>query len=111
MDTEKSYLEDELELEVPKNGLKTMKRMWDSAPEQHLRLLLVMISVVCYTLFSIVSPLYSAHLVDLIWNGVKESAAQGTVFSSPGLGPGGGSCSSCFSSILSPGCSIRPRIS
>ena len=81
MDTEKSYLEDELELEVPKNGLKTMKRMWDSAPEQHLRLLLVMISVVCYTLFSIVSPLYSAHLVDLIWNGVKESAAQGTVFS------------------------------
>ena len=53
MDTEKSYLEDELELEVPKNGLKTMKRMWDSAPEQHLRLLLVMISVVCYTLFSI----------------------------------------------------------
>ena len=81
MDTEKSYLEDELELEVPKNGLMTMKRMWDSAPEQHLRLLLVMISVVCYTLFSIVSPLYSAHLVDLIWNGVKESAAQGTVFS------------------------------
>ena len=104
MDTEKSYLEDELELEVPKNGLKTMKRMWDSAPEQHLRLLLVMISVVCYTLFSIVSPLYSAHLVDLIWNGVKESSAS--------AGPGeGGSCSSCFSSILSPGCSIRPRIS
>lgn len=74
------FAEEGLELEVPNHALKTLKRMWDSAGDQHLRLYLVIASVVLYTLFSILSPLYSAHLVDLIWNGVKAAAARGTQF-------------------------------
>lgn len=81
MDQEKRETGEELELEVPNHAVKTLKRMWDSSKDQHVRLYLVGASVVFYTLFSIVSPLYSAHLVDFIWNGVKEAEAAGTVFS------------------------------
>ena len=65
MDQEKRETGEELELEVPNHAVKTLKRMWDSSKDQHVRLYLVGASVVFYTLFSIVSPLYSAHLVDL----------------------------------------------
>lgn len=81
MDQEKRETGEELDLEVPNHAVKTLKRMWDSSKDQHVRLYLVGASVVFYTLFSIVSPLYSAHLVDFIWNGVKEAEAAGTVFS------------------------------
>ena len=81
MDQEKRETGEELDLEVPNHAVKTLKRMWDSSKAQHVRLYLVGASVGFYTLFSIVSPLYSAHLVDFIWNGVKEAEAAGTVFS------------------------------
>ena len=81
MDQEKRETGEELDLEVPNHAVKTLKRMWDSSKAQHVRLYLVGASVVFYTLFSIVSPLYSAHLVDFIWNRVKEAEAAGTVFS------------------------------
>ena len=77
---EKEYDQEELDLEVPRYARKTIKRMWDTSKDQHLRLILVLISVVFYTLFSILSPLYSAYLVDFIWDGVKAAAKQGEVF-------------------------------
>lgn len=77
---EKEGKEAELELDIPRHALKTLGRLWRSAPEQHLRLILVLASVAFYTLFSILSPLYSAHLVDFIWNSAKEALAGETAF-------------------------------
>ena len=80
MENEKNYDENVLELEMPDHALKTLKRLWQSSKKQHARLYLVFASVVFYTLFSMVSPLYSAHLVDFIWNGVKEASGSGEAF-------------------------------
>lgn len=80
MEENKCIYADEPELEIPRHAFGTLKRMWDTAKKEHVRLILVFISVIFYTLFSIVSPLYSAYLVDFIWNGVKEAAEKGTVF-------------------------------
>lgn len=79
MDNETLYAE-ELEMEVPDHALKTLKRLWHSAEELRLRLIFVLVSVVFYTALSILSPLYSAYIVDLIWDGVKEAVTQGTTF-------------------------------
>ena len=79
MDNETLYAE-ELEMEVPDHALKTLKRLWHSAEELRLRLVFVLVSVVFYTALSILSPLYSAYIVDLIWDGVKEAVTQGTTF-------------------------------
>ncbi len=62
------------------HALKTLKRLWHSAEELRLRLVFVLVSVVFYTALSILSPLYSAYIVDLIWDGVKEAVTQGTTF-------------------------------
>lgn len=71
---------DELELEAPGDAAAALKRLWDCAGKLRRRLVWVLASVVFYTLFSIASPLYSAHIVDLIWNGVREARAGGTAF-------------------------------
>lgn len=79
MEQEKDRVE-EMELELPRHGFQTLKRMWYTAEEQHIRLYLVLVCVVFYTFFSIYSPLYSAYIVDFIWNGVKEASRQGGQF-------------------------------
>lgn len=60
--------------------MKTMKRLWNSINDQHGRLIVVMISVVIYTFLTIFAPLYSATIIDLIWNNIKEAFASGTIF-------------------------------
>ena len=40
-----------------------------------------MVSVIFYTLLSIVAPLYSADIVDLLWEKIKASLAEGATFS------------------------------
>ena len=42
---------------------------------QKLRLAVVFLSIGIYTFFTIIAPLYSANVVDLIWNRIKEAAA------------------------------------
>lgn len=44
-------------------------------------LLIVLVSVIFYTLLSIVAPLYSADIVDLLWEKIKASLAEGATFS------------------------------
>lgn len=70
----------ELDLEVPRHGRKTLKRLWHSSRNLHARFFLVLACVAIYTLLSILSPLYSAHIVDLIWNGAKEAMAGNGTF-------------------------------
>lgn len=79
MSEETKYTE-ELEFEVPDHALKTLKRLRHTAGKLRGRLIVVLFSVVAYTLLSILSPLYSAYIVDLIWDGVKQAVTLGTTF-------------------------------
>lgn len=65
----------------PDDAGKTLKRLWSSVSDQHRRLLIVLVSVIFYTLLSIVAPLYSADIVDLLWEKIKASLAEGATFS------------------------------
>ena len=78
MDQEKRETGEELDLEVPNHAVKTLKRMWDSSKAQHVRLYLVGASVVFYTLFSIVSPLYLSLIHILRQNTVCQPLQRRT---------------------------------
>ena len=71
----------EEEFETPKRPLKTLRRMWDSVEEQHGRLLVVFVSVIFYTLLSILAPVYSAGIIDLLWEKIQEALRGGQAFS------------------------------
>lgn len=73
-------LADEMDFETPDHAWQTLKRMWRSTSDQHRRLAVVLVSVVLYTFLSILAPLYSAHIIDLLWNNIKESLAAGAAF-------------------------------
>lgn len=69
------------DVSAPDDADKTLKRLWSSVSDQHRRLLIVLVSVIFYTLLSIVAPLYSADIVDLLWEKIKASLAEGATFS------------------------------
>lgn len=69
------------DVSAPDDAGKTLKRLWSSVSDQHRRLLIVLVSVIFYTLLSIVAPLYSADIVDLLWEKIKASLAEGATFS------------------------------
>lgn len=73
-------LTDDMDFETPDNAWKTLKRLWVSVGNQHRRLAVVLVSVLFYTFLSVIAPLYSAHIVDLLWNSIKEAVANGTAF-------------------------------
>ena len=58
----------------------TLLRFFRSIGRQKVRLLIVLLSVACYTAFNIAAPLYSARVVDLIWNRVQEMWNKGQSF-------------------------------
>lgn len=68
------------ELEKPKNIKKTIKRLWKSMDNQYLKLLLVVVSVIFYTVLEVIAPLYSAKVVDEIWHGAKTAIENGDVY-------------------------------
>lgn len=71
---------DEMDFETPAHAGRTLKRLWISVNNQHKRLAVVLISVVLYTILSIAAPVYSAHIVDFIWDGVRAAMRDGTSF-------------------------------
>lgn len=71
----------EEEFELPKNAKKTIKRLWQSVNDQYLTIVIVVISVIFYVMLSVVAPLYSAKVIDLIWNNVKSAMYMNTIFS------------------------------
>lgn len=79
-DSNVEILTDEMEFETPDHALKTLQRLWYSVGDQHKRLSIVLVSVVFYTFLSIIAPLYSAHIVDMLWNNIKQAMSNGTVF-------------------------------
>lgn len=77
---EKMNYDDE-ELEIPKNAKKTLKRLVLSIKDEYKRLLIVVISIIFYTILTIIAPLYSAKIIDLLWNSIQEAMQNGTTFS------------------------------
>ena len=60
---------------VPERPWATLKRLWHTAQDQHLRLL-----VVCYTALAIAAPYYSAGIVDLLWENIQRAQGLGEAF-------------------------------
>ena len=75
-----AIIDETMALETPNHMGKTLKRLWISVNDQHKRLVIVLISVICYTLLSIIAPLYSAYIVDLLWNNIKTAMANQVAF-------------------------------
>lgn len=71
----------EEEFQIPKNAKKTIKRLWQSVNDQYLTIGAVIISAIFYVILSIIAPLYSAKVIDLIWSGVKSAMEMNTTFS------------------------------
>lgn len=78
MDNEQAYFEDEV-FET-KNMKATVGRFLTSMGKQKIRLAIVFISVAIYTFFTIIAPLYSANVVDLIWNSIKAASHNNADF-------------------------------
>lgn len=78
MENKQMYFEEEVFKSNDAN--KTIKRFIQSMSKQKGRLAIVLISVVFYTIFMIVAPLYSANVVDLIWNSIQGAMKEGAVF-------------------------------
>lgn len=79
-ETNTELYEGELDCAAPAHMGKTLRRLWRSVNDQHARLMIVLISVLFYTLLSIAAPLYSAHIVDLLWSGIQTALEEGTPF-------------------------------
>lgn len=73
-------MDDGMTFETPAHAGRTLKRLWRFVNDQHKRLTIVLVSVVFYTFLSIIAPAYSAHIVDLLWNGIKAAVTDGTAF-------------------------------
>lgn len=71
----------EEEFDQPKNARKTIKRLWQSVNDQYLTIGVVIISVIFYVILSVLAPIYSAKVIDLIWNNVQEAMSANTTFS------------------------------
>ena len=73
-------MDDGMTFETSAHAGRTLKRLWRFVNDQHKRLTIVLVSVVFYTFLSIIAPAYSAHIVDLLWNGIKAAITDGTAF-------------------------------
>lgn len=68
------------ETEMPSNSWQTLKRLFRTAKNQWGRLTIVLLSVLCYTAFSLAAPYYSADIVNLLWEKIKATTLLGETF-------------------------------
>ncbi len=71
---------DEIEFSVPSNAMATVRRLWKAMGRQRIRLIIVAVSVVFYTVLSVAAPVYSAGIVDLLWREICSAITDGTAF-------------------------------
>ena len=79
-DYETDALGDDMEFSVPDNAMKTVARLWKSMGRQRIRLIIVSISVIFYTILSVAAPVYSAGIVDLLWQEIREAVSGESPF-------------------------------
>ena len=68
------------ELEIPRDPMAVIRRVWTVCRGEHWRFAVVMVCVVCYTATSIAAPAYSAHLIDLLWANIQDAFSRGEDF-------------------------------
>ncbi|WP_206432066.1 ABC transporter ATP-binding protein [Bifidobacterium dolichotidis] len=73
-------MDDDIELEAPKNTWGTAKRLAAQLKNQRGRLIFVMAFVFIQMLFHVGAPLYSVTVVNDLWASIKDSWAGGTPF-------------------------------
>lgn len=81
---ENSFVNEEFaddEIETAKNAGKTLRRFLRSIGKQKLRLAVVLFSVAFYSFVSIIAPLYSARVVDFMWERIQALRKIGESFS------------------------------
>ena len=71
---------EEEELEVPRDTKATIARLWDVAREQHWRIFVVCASIVCYVAVTLAGPMYTAYLIDLLWEKIQAAFTRGETF-------------------------------
>lgn len=69
------------DIETAKDAKKTLRRFLRSVGKQKLRLAIVLFSVAFYSFVNIIAPLYSARVVDFMWERIKALRAVGENFS------------------------------
>ena len=71
---------DDDEAEVPRDIKRTVFRLWREARDQHWRFVLVVVSIILYTGFSVAAPAFSAHVIDVLWESIQGAFARGESF-------------------------------
>lgn len=70
-----------IEREVPQNTRSTVVRLFRQLHGQRVRLTVVAVSIVIYVILSIWNPMYSAVVIDHLWQSVQAAWSSGTPFS------------------------------
>lgn len=78
MENDQNYFD--TEVFEAKHMKKTILRFIRSMGRQKWRLTVVFICIAFYTYFTVMAPLYSADVVDLIWDQMKEAVHTGQTF-------------------------------
>ncbi len=78
MENDQNYFD--TEVFEAKHMKKTILRFIRSMGRQKWRLTVVFICIAFYTYFTVMAPLYSADVVDLIWDRMKEAVHTGQTF-------------------------------
>ncbi len=79
-ENEASVFEDEMEYGVPSNAWRTVRRLWEAMGRQRIRLVIVAVSVLFYTVLSVAAPVYSAGIIDLLWRKIRLAWEEGVTF-------------------------------
>ena len=74
-------LDDDYDLSTPEHAGATLRRFLKTASDQWVRLTVVTLSIVCYTVLTVYAPFRSAGVVDLLWTKIQAANAAGAHFS------------------------------
>lgn len=70
----------EEELEVPRDLKATVRRLWGVAKAQHWRIFTVCTGIVFYVAITLAGPMYTAYLIDLLWEKIQAAWSGGETF-------------------------------
>ena len=68
------------ELEVPKNALATIARLWDAMVGLRWRIVVCTVSAVLYVVATLTAVGFSASVIDMLWAKIQASFASGEPF-------------------------------
>lgn len=77
----KTNMEAEVERDAPKHAMQTAKRLFGQLKNQRMRLIIVILSVIISTALNILTPYYSADVMDSLALAIKAALTGGSRFS------------------------------